>query len=237
MEKKTCCGCFGIGCLLLIALVVVGGYFSFNFLHESGKEFAAEGFEKSVEKIAEAAFNETDREEITRQAAAIAEEIRSGRIGLINLLTSSTQKLEKNLHVKSLLLAFYRQNKIAAEAGEGLPVDEDGGADVVERLIYGLTENRIAPDQIASITALIIERYSETTGGSDGKVKHTVSLQRLRTGLTQEELRKSLQMMREVVDLNAIETPADDYDATTAVKNDFVRFFSGLREAAEKDEK
>lgn len=236
MTKKACCGCLGVGCLLLIALVFVGGYFGFSFLHDSGKEFAAEGFEKSIEKVAEVAFNEADRAEITRQAAEIAEGIRSGQIGLINLLTNSTQKLENNLHVKSLLLAFYRQNKTSAEVGEGLPVDAEG-EDVVGRLIYGLNENRIAPDQIASITALIIERYSETTGGEGSKARFTISLQRLRTGLSQEELQNALKMMREVVDLNAIETPGDGYDATSAVKEDFIKFFSGLRETVNKDEK
>ncbi len=234
MNKKTCCGCFGIGCLLVIVAVVVGGYFGFGFLHESGKDFAAAGLEKTVEKITQLAFNDADRTEITKAAAETADEIRSGKIGLIDLLSNTTKQLETNLHVKSMLLAFYRQNMTAAEAGEGVPIDEDG-EDVVKRLIFGMTENRISAEHVASITALIVERYTETTGGEDGKVKYTVSLQRLKTGLSQEELKKSLEMMKSVVELNAIEEPSEDYDATSAVKNDFLQLFKKLREDAQKN--
>ncbi len=234
MSKKACCGCFGVGCLLVIVAIVVGGYYGFNFLHESGREYAADGLAKSVEKITELAFSDADRLEINKLAAETAEEVRSGKIGLIDLMANATKQLETNLHVKAMLLAFYRQNKMSGEAGPGLPVDEEG-AGVVKRLIYGMTENRISPDQIASITALIVERYTETTGG-EGKIKHTVSLQRLKTGLSQEELTKSLEMMKQVVDLNAIEVPDATFDAAAAVKSEFLKLFNGLREAAKKSE-
>jgi hypothetical protein len=197
MSKKACCGCFGIGCLIIVVAVVVGSYWGFSFLHESGREFAADGLEKSVEKMSEMAFSETDRLEINKLAAETAEEIRSGKIGLISLLTDTTKQIETNLHVKAMLLAFYRQNKISGEAGQGLPVDEEGSG-IVRQLIYGMSENRIPPDQIASITSLIIERYTETTGG-EGKIKRQVSLQRLKTVLTQEELKKSFEMMKKVL--------------------------------------
>lgn len=233
MNKKTCCGCFGLGCFLIIVAVVVGGYYGVNFLHESGREFAAEGLEKSIEKVTQMAFNDADRAEINQAAAEAAKEIRSGKIGLVNLLTNATSQLETNLHVKAMLLAFYRQNKMAGEAGQGLPVDAENDQ-VVRRLIYGLTEKRVPIEDISSITALIFERYTETTGG-EGKVKRTISLQRLKTGLSKEELQKSLDMMKEVVERNAIEVPAEDYDAAAAVKKDFLELFRKLEQGEQKD--
>lgn len=233
MNKKTCCGCFGLGCFLIIVAVVVGGYYGVNFLHESGREFAAEGLEKSVEKITQMAFSDTDRAEINQAAAEAAKDIRSGKIGLVNLLTNATSQLETNLHVKAMLLAFYRQNKMSGEAGQGLPVDA-GNDQVMRRLIYGLTEKRIPIEDISSITALIFERYTETTGG-EGRVKRTISLQRLKTGLSKEELQKSLDMMKEVVERNAIETPAEDYDTAAAVKKDFLELFSKLKLGEQKN--
>ena len=233
MNKKTCCGCFGLGCFLIIVAVVVGGYYGVNFLHESGREFAAEGLEKSIEKVTQMAFSDADRAEINQAAAEAAKEIRSGKIGLVNLLTNATSQLETNLHVKAMLLAFYRQNKMAGEAGQGLPVDAENDQ-VVRRLIYGLTEKRVPIEDISSITALIFERYTETTGG-EGKVKRTISLQRLKTGLSKEELQKSLDMMKEVVERNAIEVPAEDYDAAAAVKKDFLELFRKLEQGEQKD--
>jgi len=233
MNKKTCCGCFGLGCFLIIVAVVVGGYYGVNFLHESGREFAAEGLEKSIEKVTQMAFSDADRVEINQAAAEAAKEIRSGKIGLVNLLTNATSQLETNLHVKAMLLAFYRQNKMAGEAGQGMPVDVENDQ-VVRRLIYGLTEKRVPIEDISSITALIFERYTETTGG-EGKVKRTISLQRLKTGLSKEELQKSLDMMKEVVERNAIEVPAEDYDAAAAVKKDFLELFRKLKQGEQKD--
>ncbi len=233
MNKKTCCGCFGLGCFLIVAAIVVGGYYGVNFLHESGREFAAEGLEKSVDKITQMAFSDSDRAEINLAAIEAAKDVRSGKIGLVNLLTNATGQLETNLHVKAMLLAFYRQNKMAGEAGGGLPVDAENDQ-VVRRLIYGLTEKRIPIEDISSITALIFERYTETTGG-EGGVKRTVSLQRLKTGLSQAELQKSLNMMKEVVERNAIESPAEDYDAAAAVKKDFLELFKKLKPGEQKN--
>ncbi len=235
MNKNTCCGCFGIGCFLVVVAIVAGGYFGLGFLHESGKEYAADGLEKSVQKVTELAFSDADRGEIASMATEIADRVRSGDIGLVELLANTTRQLEANLHVKAMLLAFYRQNKLSGEAGPGLPVDAEG-AETVRRLIYGLTENRIPVDQVGSITALIVERYTETTGG-EGKVKHQISMQRLKTGLTQTELKESLAMMKKVVDLNAVEAPGAAFDAEAAVKADFVKFFLGLKEAAGKNGK
>lgn len=233
MNKKACCGCFGVGCLLIIVAAVVGSVYGFQFLHETGREYAADGLFKSVEKITELAFNDADRNEINQLAAETAEEVRSGKIGLVDLLSKATRQLETNLHVQALLLAFYRQNKMSGEAGSGLPVDDEGSK-IVKRLIFGMTENRISSDQIASITSLLVERYTETTGG-EGKMKVTVSLQRLKTGMSMEELKKSLAMMKEVVDETGVESPDADFDATATVKSEFIQLFNGLREAAKKN--
>lgn len=236
MNKKTCCGCFGVGCLLVIVAVVVGGYFGLDFLHNWGRESAAAGMKKSVEKITEVAFNETDRVEINKIAAEVAEEVRSGKIGLLDLLSKGTQQLENNMHVKSMLLAFYRQNMTQAEASEGLPVDEAGAA-AIKQLIYGISENKISVDQVASITAMIVERYTETTGGEgDGKVKFTVSMRRLKSHLSPEELTKSLDMMKKIAEENHIQLPGPDFDASAVVKSDFLKIFADLRKTGEKND-
>lgn len=234
MNKKTCCGCFGVGCMLVVAALVVGGYFGFNFLHDSGREYAADGLKKSVEKITEMAFNEADRVEINKAASEVAEEVRSGNIGLIDLLSQTTQQLETNLHVKSMLLAFYRQNLIRGEAAEGTPVDESGET-AIKQIIYGMGERRISPDQIASITSLIVERYTETTGG-EGKITKTISLQRLKTNLSAEELANSLELMKKIAEESQIQLPGPDFDAAEAVKGEFLRLFADLRQKTVKGE-
>ncbi|HNX74267.1 MAG TPA: hypothetical protein PKM56_01095 [Candidatus Rifleibacterium sp.] len=227
MNKKTCCGCFGLGCLFVVVAFVVGGYFGLGILHESGREYAADGLEKSIAKVTELAFNDADRQEINKSAIEIAAKVRNGEVGLVELLSNTTRQLETNLHVKAMLLAFYRQNKLSGESGTGVPVDQEG-SETVRRLIFGMTANRIPVDQIASVTALIVERYTETVSGNDGKVKHKISLQRLKTGLTQAELKESLAVMKKIVDLQAIESPDASFDAVAAVKSDFMKFFANF---------
>lgn len=229
MSKKTCCGCFALGCLTIIVAVVVGGYFGFDYLRDSGRDLAADGLKQTVEKIAEVAFDEADRNDINRAAGEMAENVRSGEVGLVDLFSKATQHLETGLYLKSMLLAFERVNLSQGEAVDGISA-EDAGSDVVKRLIYGLNENKLSTAQIASISSMIMERYSESTGG-EGEAKVTRSFRRLKTGLSVEELGRNLEMMKKICEENQLELPGPDFDAGKSVKEEFMRIFEELRKS------
>lgn len=234
MNKKSCCGCFGCGCFVVIVAFLVGGYMGVDFLHGKGVEMAASGLTQTVEKLTEMAFAETDREEINRAAAEVAEKIRSGEIGLLEVVTETGQKLESNMHNQAMLLAFYRQNY---ELGEKLDTENAEAAEpaqLVDRLIFGMLNKKVSQDQAASLTAILVERYTETVESKDGKGRITRSSRRLKTTLTDEDRAASLELMRRICEENQLPVPGEDFDRTAAVKKELLDFFIDLKKAGEK---
>jgi len=234
MNKKSCCGCFGCGCFVVIVAFLVGGYMGVDFLHGKGVEMAASGLTQTVEKLTEMAFAETDREEINRAAAEVAEKIRSGEIGLLEVVTETGQKLESNMHNQAMLLAFYRQNY---ELGEKLDTENAEAAEpaqLVDRLIFGMLNKKVSQDQAASLTAILVERYTETVESKDGKGRITRSSRRLKTTLTDEDRAASLELMRRICEENQLPVPGEDFDRTAAVKKELLDFFIDLKKAGKK---
>lgn len=235
MNKKNCCGCFGCGCFVVIAAFLIGGYMGVDFLHGKGVEFAASGLIHTVDKLTEMAFADADREEINKAAVEVAEKIRSGEIGLMEVMTETGQKLENNLHNQAMLLAFYRQNYELAEkpVGEGAEAAEP--AELVDRLIFGMMSKKVSKDQAASLTAVLVERYTETVESKDGSGRITTSSRRLKKSLTPEDRAASLDMMRKICNENNLPVPGADFDRTVAVKQELLDFFADLKKAGKKE--
>ncbi|KAF1079856.1 MAG: hypothetical protein GQF41_3754 [Candidatus Rifleibacterium amylolyticum] len=244
MNKKNCCGCFGCGCFVVIAAFLIGGYMGVDFLHGKGVEFAASGLIHTVDKLTEMAFADADREEINKAAVEVAEKIRSGEIGLMEVMTETGQKLENNLHNQAMLLAFYRQNYELAEkpVGEGaeaaettIPAEAAEPAELVDRLIFGMMNKKVSKDQTASLTAVLVERYTETVESKDGSGRITTSSRRLKKTLTPEDRAASLDMMRKICNENNLPVPGADFDRTAAVKQELLNFFADLKKAGKKE--
>lgn len=238
MNKKNCCGCLGCGCFLVVVAILVGGYFGVGFLHGQGVEFAASGLIHTVDKLTEVAFDEADREEIKLAAGEVADKIRTGEIGLLEVVQETGQQLETSLHNQAMLLAFYRQNY---ELGEQ-PVGEDGElaeasepAELVDRLLLGMKNKQIPQDHAASLTAILVERYTETIETKDGQGKITKSSRRLKESLTAEDKAASLELMREICETNSLPIPEEGFDRADVVKQELLEFFARLKEADKKE--
>ena len=217
-----------------------------GFIHDKGVEFAASGLLHTVDKLTELAFADADREELNRAAAEVAEKIRSGEIGLLEVMTQTGQKLENNLHNQAMLLAFYRQNYEQAEkpGSEGVEAAETAEtpeseaarepAELVDRLILGFMNKKVSKDQAASLTAVLVERYTETVESKDGKGRITTSSRRLKKTLTPEDKAASLDQMRKICNENSLPLPDAGFDRTAAVKQELLDFFADLKKAGKK---
>ncbi|EKD81524.1 MAG: hypothetical protein ACD_39C01768G0004 [uncultured bacterium] len=242
MNKKNCCGIFGCGCFLIVVAVVVGGYFGVGFLHGKGVEFAASGLTHTVEKLTEMAFAEGDRKELNGLAAEVADKIRSGEIGLLEVMTETSQQLETNLHNQAMLLAFYRQNYepgempvTGAEAPEAIGTGTAEPAELVNRLIWGMMNKAVPQNQAASLTAMLVESYTETIETKDGQGRITTSSKRLKKTLTPEDKAASLELMRKICDDNGLKLPDADFNSSAAVKKEIIEFFNKLKQAGKKE--
>jgi len=244
MNKKSCCGCFGCGCFVVAVAFLIGGYMGVDFLHGKGVEFAASGLTHTVEKLTEMAFADADREEINKAAAEVAEKIRSGEIGLMEVMSETGQKLENNLHNQAMLLAFYRQNYESAETptGEGAEASEATvsaeaaePAELVDRLIFGMMNKNVSKDQAASLTAVLVERYTETVESKDGSGRITKSSRRLKKSLTPEDKAAGLELMRKICNENNLPVPGADFDRAAAVKQELLDFFADLKKSGKKE--
>ncbi|MBU1107814.1 MAG: hypothetical protein KKB51_14165 [Candidatus Riflebacteria bacterium] len=235
MNKKTCCGCFGGGCFLVVIALVVGSYFGYSFVHEKGVEFAASGLTDTVDKLTEVAFAEADREELNRIAAEVANDIRSGKIGLVEVVKETAQQLNSNLHSKAMLLAFYRKNFEQGELPESTEPVASAPKELVDRLILGMIKKAVSSEQTASLTAMLVERSTETIESNDGKSRITHSSRRLKKSLTPEDIAATLDIMRKICDDNQLPLPEADFNASDAVKNEIVSFFNKLKQLGTKE--
>lgn len=243
MNKKNCCGCFGCGCFLVVVALIVGGYFGVDFLHGKGVEFAASGLIHTVDKLTEMAFADDDRKELNVIAKEVADKIRSGEIGLLEVMTETGQQLETNLHNQAMLLAFYRQNYelgelpavIGAEAPETAASGTAEPAVLVDKLIWGMMNKKVPKDQAASLTALLVERYTETIETKDGNGHITRSAKRLKKTLTPEDKAASLELMQKICEFNELQMPDADFNRSEAVKKEIISFFDKLKQAGKKE--
>lgn len=232
MNKKTCCGC---GCLimaLVIGAVVVGGYYGFSFLHTAGKDVAAITFEKTFESVSEKAFNEEDRKELIDGAKQVAQGIRDGKIGLISLFSEGTQQLESGIYNKVILLAFKNHYMFSAEEGAEATFSAEG-AKSVDRLLYGLNEKRLSPNDIASVTIRLTEHFQDKTPETDGKSQLKFSSKRINKKLSKEDVVECLKMIDEICTLNNIEMPSEDYKPEAALKEEIMKVFAKLEKSGE----
>lgn len=252
MNKKTCCGCFGAGCLIVIAAFVAGGYFGINFLYDSGKRLAADGLRESVIRLAELAFEPGERMEITDLGEDAAALIIEGKISLTDLLKEATHQLETNLHVKALLLGFARQaarsslpqaESVASDAAPtdfALPAESPVHLKVhpeafaaVQRVVYGMVEKKISSDQLASITAKIAEIYTEKIPGDDGKSFVTRSSRRLKKNFSAEDIASSISLLLKICDESGVTSPGKEFDAADVVKKEIIAVFTKLKKTSE----
>jgi len=243
MNKKTCCGCFGIGCFVIITALVVGSYFGVSFLYSSGKNVAAKGLKESVRRLAETAFAEADRDEIIRLGNDAADRVVAGEVGLVDLFKEVTTQLESNMHVKALLLAFARRAasgeiKLPAEMPdhEGMVVlaENSDALRVVDRVIYGIMSDKVSGQQIASLTAILAEHYTEKVTSDDG-LTETHSFKRLKTNFSPEDVKRSLEIFMKICDDSGVSEPGADFNASAAVKKELAELFGRLgKKAVEK---
>lgn len=235
MSKKTCCGCFGGGCLLVVLAIVIGGYFGYGYIHEKGVEFTASSITHTVDKLTEVAFAEADREELNQIAAEVADDIRSGKIGLLEVVSKTAEKVNSNLHNQAMLLAFYRQNFEKGELSETTESLASEPKVLVDRLIMGMMKDAVPGDQTASLTAMLLERYTETVESKDGSGRITHSSKRLKKNLTPEDIAETINLMREICDNNKLPMPDADFDASAAVKKEIISFFEKLKKGEKKE--
>ena len=226
-KTKTCCGCSCLASILVVIAIVVSSYFGFNFLHSKGKEFAAISFEKTIKDLTEQAFDKPDQDEIRDKASLIAQKILTGEIGLTKLIKEGSQQLEGSLLTKSMALAFMNKYLRQGEAGGGKGVGENKA--LVNKLIYGLHTNKIRPAQIASVTTLLVENFSEkinTSGGKDINIK--LSSKRLKLDLNEAQITQCLEMIKGIVDQKDIKLPENEFSPANAIKKDILKIFSQL---------
>ncbi|MGM0599226.1 MAG: hypothetical protein ACQETH_05330 [Candidatus Rifleibacteriota bacterium] len=236
MDKKTaCCGCGCVGLVLIAVAIGVGGYYGFSFLHSAGKDVAAISFNKTMQAVTKDAFNQADRKEILEQTDQVAQKIKTGKIGLIDLFNEGTRQLERGLYSKIILLSFKNHYLLNAENNQDIE-NANKGAKSVNRLLYGLSSEQISTDQIASITMKITSHFEEKVPAKEGKSDYTFSSRKLNGDLTSEEVQKCVNTIEEICNENNVEIPEDDFTSEAYVKQEIMKIFESLNKS-DKEEK
>ena len=238
MDKKTaCCGCGCIGIILIAVAIGVGGYYGFSFLHSAGKDVAAISFNKTMEAVTQDAFNQADRKEILDQADQVAQKIKSGEIGLIDLFNEGTRQLEQGIYSKIILLSFKNHYLLNAENNKDVE-NANQGAKAVNRLLYGFSSKKIDSNQIASITMKITSHFEQKVSSEEGKGKseYKFSSRKLNDSLSSEDVQKCIATIENICNENDVEVPGDGFTSENYVKQEIMKVFANLNNS-NKEEK
>jgi hypothetical protein len=231
LDKKTaCCGCGCIGLVLIAVAIGVGGYYGFSFLHSAGKDVAAISFNKTMQAVTKDAFNEADRKEILENADQVAQKIKNGEIGLIDLFNEGTRQLEQGIYSKIILLSFKNHYLLNAEKNKDIE-NADQGAKAVNRLLFGFSNETISSSQIASITMKITSHFEEKVPAGEGKSEYKFSSRKLNGKLTSEEVKKCIETIENICNENQVEIPGEGFTSESYVKHEIMKIFENLNKS------
>jgi hypothetical protein len=216
---------------VLIAVAIgVGGYYGFSFLHSAGKDVAAISFNKTMQAVTKDAFNEADRKEILENADQVAQKIKNGEIGLIDLFNEGTRQLEQGIYSKIILLSFKNHYLLNAEKNKDIE-NADQGAKAVNRLLFGFSNETISSSQIASITMKITSHFEEKVPAGEGKSEYKFSSRKLNGKLTSEEVKKCIETIENICNENQVEIPGEGFTSESYVKHEIMKIFENLNKS------
>lgn len=232
-----CCGALVGFSIIMTILVVVGGYFGYNYLVTAGAEYLASSIEKDTEILVNMVFEKDDQDEIMEATKALTNQISSGEISMLDLIREMTDQKKNQTDTKAYLLGFKKHH---LKAGEKLTEEEASqAAKIVDQIFLAVMNDGLQSDQIASITELITYRHEEKHSRSTehstswGKSKqsqdkpyestityvHTL----LRSDLNGEQISEIMAEMQKLVEENNLPVPDESYDFPALLKQELLQ--------------
>ena len=220
-----CCGCAGIGCLGVGIIIAIGAYFGFSFVRDKGRVYASSALKNSVTAMTKDAFDEKDNKIINQKVSKLADDIKTGKIGLIQLFKNVTQNFQgTNLLTETMALALKHHyfNKVKGEQ------DSKNPSKVITNFIYLLTKQQISKEQKKKFLHLVSKQFKSAVkvSGKSGNNKdsnYTITSTKLDSNLNKEKLNKVIETIKNITAQYKTEKQPKGFNPSATVKNQFLK--------------
>lgn len=229
-KVAMCCGCTGIGCIGVIIIMLVGGYFGVNFVAGKGRDFAAYALEKGMEMSLKDAFSEQEKEEIMSKTSKLAKDIKEGKIGLIDLAKNvSSQISDSTLFAQTIALSFKRNYLMVAENSDENSqqiIAEKEDDKLISKFIYGLTNNKITHQQAKKFLQIVTIQYKEKFD-PESENNMTYTGKKMNNSLSTDQVKNALECIKEIG--GNIKIP-QDFNPSETTKNEYLKILASVYE-------
>ena len=221
-----CCGVLATCSVITVMLIATGSYFIYSYIVTSGVDLITTTMTSSVNELATLAFDEQDAAEINLAVENLAQAMRSGDVGLLDMFSEASEELEAGLMSHLTLLAFQKQYL------QNLQLDEIASepVEIFNTFMAGVINGEISEshlNQIVNNLTVMVEAKSETEENGS-KSTFTYSYDTLDKEMSQDTIKQILTKMKQVADENNLQQPGEHFNLSYILKNEIVGKLNAL---------
>jgi hypothetical protein len=219
--KKGCFGCFGGGCLVMIAIVAILTYAGYNFVQTTGRDALAVELHALVKSLIDKGISdEKNNAEAHEIANNFVSSIKSKEIGFMNVLTQIDKVFDDEQFVKTGIISMYKQID-----DEDFTATEDE-KNSMKQFITALYHNKLNKSQLEGFSQILKasewqkEKPDQLINDADNKTIFLNYDSLISKDLTKESFSKALEAITRFTKENALEEIDDNFDTDTYVSFD-----------------
>jgi hypothetical protein len=224
--KKGCFGCFGGGCLVVIALVAVLTYAGYSFIQTTGRDALANELHTLVKALIDKGITSEEKNKETHEIANnFIKAIKNKELNFLGILTQLDKVFDKEHFVKTGIIGIYRQ------------IDEDEFAatseqkDAMKQLITALYRKNLQSNQLEAFSQILkasewqtsVAKVASDTTTTMPEPTAPVFLNYddlISKELNKESFKKALMAITQFTKENALEEIDENFDIDTYVSFD-----------------
>ena len=196
-----------IGCLIIVVLLTVLGFYAFKKIKESGPKIIATFIEATSEgMLSELQIPQDESAKAMSVIKDFTQKIRNGEVNMEqgkNVAEAlGSQSVMGAITMRSLEMTYVSPSSLSYQ-------EKDAAKKTLTRVSYGLTENLISQSELDSVLNTINEEVSDEYGKE---------WERWKPFLTTEELNSFLSKLSALADKAGIEDKEFPYDIAETIK-------------------
>lgn len=189
-KKSSAMKYVGIGCLVVVLVVVIGGYVAYIKLKAGALGIAG----KAVEIVAEAAMEGLPADEKAAAMApvkAFTEKVSAGEVSAAQVMAVAKQFAEGPAVTAIRVRGFEAKHLEPSKLSDK---EKEVGKLNASRFVRGVVKDKIGKDKIKELNDILTEQVEQKQNGKTGTVT------KLKATLTTEEIQKCLKLMKDAAD-------------------------------------
>ncbi len=231
---KKVLGCFGAGCVTVIVLMIVVGFWGYNWCSTTGKGIVVDAIDKIGVESAKLCLEPETASEVEKLSSELKQDFMSDKLSIVSTFkycVMDNATATAKVYSEMLFGTMYRKLCGNIVGGDDPNLADSEGADTVRTVLYALVKDKLDPETASNMTKFLTddktnsEAKSESNGGLAGSPKTTA----IKHGISKADMEKAVEALKNYVRDNNLETPEQDFEVDSTVKNALVSLINDIR--------